>query len=399
MRAAPAPTLLTCHASAKDWFDPDATPAFRLQIKSAGRFVLSGDAQSGEGEYGTSDMPHDLARALESRIARGGVIQFLESGKPLLQGAYGQLDPPVPGSKSPAPWIYLLENVQGQKIKIRCTEPQTMAWWNRLPSGTADPAAVAAPAARQAERTDEEAAATKEQVARAARRNLSPPPPGATRIEGLYAFADHKNQSYWNIGPPGGAGMLMSRVWTEWRYLYFQKNGFVYADLPKAGAPCDKPTVDEEGAPLCTTYRIEGRRIQVGHDERGSADAAGFAAGFSLDDHFYQPLPPPHPSRLAGSYHDAECHGALCSRPGWVFDADGSFASWGIHQGFGSAAGVAGQPIAKAHTSTAHRKGRYRVNGYLVDLHFDDGERLTLPVMVYPGGKTLRVGAKEFVRQ
>lgn len=50
-------------------------------------------------------------------------------------------------------------------------------------------------------------------------------------------------------------------------------------------------------------------------------------------------------------------------------------------------------------TNTGNRKGRYRVNGYLVDLHFDDGEKVTLPVMVYPGGKTLRVGAKEYVRQ
>lgn len=129
MRAAPTPTVLTCHASPSDWFDSDATPAFRLQIKPAGRFVISGEAHSGEGEYRTSDMPHGLARALGSHIARGGVIQFLESGKPVLQGAYGQIDAKRAPAKTQAPWIYLLENVQGHKIKIRCTEPESMAWW------------------------------------------------------------------------------------------------------------------------------------------------------------------------------------------------------------------------------------------------------------------------------
>ncbi|CAG1015611.1 hypothetical protein BURC_01002 [Burkholderiaceae bacterium] len=410
--ASPASATLRCHLSTHDWFEEQAPFAFTIEIKAGERYVMKGGGEAGQGRFRTEPLTGDVARLLSQRLAHGGAIQFIDpaSGKAGLVGAYGQLQMRFAGagaaSPPAAPWIYMLQTVTGKQAKLRCAEPGALAAWKRadlnaFAKRSEDPPREQAggDAASSEKKRAEQALRDKQEAAKLAKRNLAPPPPGATRVEGLFAYADHKNESYWDIGPLGGAGMLKSRVWTEWRFLYFQKNGYVYTELPEAQTRCDRPAVNEDGTPLCTTYRIDGQVLRVGLDAEGTVDEAGIKEGFMFEGHYYSSLEPPDPQQLAGAYEEAECFGAMCSRSGWVFGSDGRFGRWGLSQAFGTGAGVAGQPIARTYTGTAHRKGRYRINGYRVDLQFDDGEKLTVPVILYPGGKTLRVGGSEFVRQ
>jgi hypothetical protein len=230
------------------------------------------------------------------------------------------------------------------------------------------------------------------------RRNLNPPAPGSKRWTGLFAHEAVKYTQTLDPGPLGGSAHLVQNVRSDWEFLGFQANGFVYAGLRASDSPCDKPTVDDHGHALCTTYSVDGGRLRVGHDDRGSV--ARRDGNIVVGSKEFSAVPPLTPQRLAGVYEAASCHGALCNRMSWIFGVDGSFAAYGLSQAFGAGAGAAGMPMPRGWANTQAIEGRYRVKGQLLEITDKHGQTGTLSILLYPPkDQTLRVNGREFLRK
>jgi hypothetical protein len=110
----------------------------------------------------------------------------------------------------------------------------------------------------------------KAEIAERAQKNLNPPPPGTpVKAAGLYYRQQWVTQMGFGTPP---------QMYQEdyYYYRYFQDNGYVWLESPpddgdfeKLG--CNKPMVDGNGEPTCTTYSIEDGllskpTIRIGHD-------------------------------------------------------------------------------------------------------------------------------------
>jgi hypothetical protein len=111
------------------------------------------------------------------------------------------------------------------------------------------------------------------EIAARKERNLNPPPPGTpVQKAGLY----YNQQWVSMMGFSNGTmpGSMYQQDYYYYRYL--QTNGYVWlggppddGDFSKLG--CDKPMVDDNGEPTCTTYAVEDGlfskpTIRIGHD-------------------------------------------------------------------------------------------------------------------------------------
>jgi hypothetical protein len=109
------------------------------------------------------------------------------------------------------------------------------------------------------------------ELAKKSAANLAPPPPSGNTFTGLY-------QNSQLITSYGINNTINS--YTVYDYRYFQDNGYVWLDSPPADGDfsklqCDKPMVDEDGDPLCTTYAVEdgllsSSTIRIGTDQQVS---------------------------------------------------------------------------------------------------------------------------------
>lgn len=253
--------------------------------------------------------------------------------------------------------------------------------------------------AKAREQREDEAARLKRQqeAAERGRRNLQPPPPGQARWTGLYAKETTQHRQTFDPGPLGGFSRLVDEVTSSWEFLDFQSNGYVYLGLRKPDTRCDRPVVDDHGDPLCTSYSVDGGRLRIGLDDRGavkrSADALQVGAEAFLA------VPPLTPQRLAGAYQAGSCYGPTCEEASWVFGADGSFSAFGTHKAFGVGAGVAGTPMPRMWTNAQSLKGRYRIQGQVLEITDEQGQTGVLSIFLYPPRDTvLSVNGREYLR-
>jgi len=253
--------------------------------------------------------------------------------------------------------------------------------------------------AKAREQREDDAAKLKRQqeAAERGRRNLQPPLPGQARWTALYAKETVEHRQKLDPGPLGGFSRLVNEVTSSWEVLDFQPNGYVYLGLRKPDTRCDKPMVDDHGHPLCTTYSVDGGRLRIGHDDRGGYQRSAGALKVGADD--FLAVPTLTPQRLAGVYEASSCYGPTCEKSSWVFDADGSFAAFGTNKAFGVGAGTAGMPMPRGWASTQSLKGRYRIQGQVLEITDEQGQSGVLSIFLYPPrDSVLRINGREYLR-
>jgi hypothetical protein len=250
---------------------------------------------------------------------------------------------------------------------------------------------------RELQKKQEAQARRRAEVSALSQRNLQPPAPGRARWEGLFASDTFHQRERLDPGSYGMAARIVIDVWSDWSFMEFQSNGWVYLGLRAPQEPCDRAQVDDEGEPLCTTYSVDGGRLRIGHEDRGPVTRG--EKSINLGKVVYRAVPPLTPQRLAGLYENKSCQGALCSSKSWWFSADGRFSASGLGQGVGVGAGPAGAPMPRSWVHTQRVEGRYQIVGQSLRLTDKAGEDFPVSVFLYPpNDNTIQINGLELIR-
>jgi hypothetical protein len=212
------------------------------------------------------------------------------------------------------------------------------------------------------------------EIAERAQKNSNPPPPGSKRISGLFY------QQVWQT--MFGPNFTTYQV-DYYYYHYFQDNGYVWlndppddGDFEKLG--CNKPMVDEDGEPTCTTYTIEDGlfskpTIRIGHNAAVPFEYDDTSV--TIDGTGYFLMPAQDNLRLAKTLSYFSYTGVLM-REGYIsFGTDGTFER-------SSSSGVLFTqeiPDVSRTTVTSYNpgddlKGTYEINGHTITFTTTSGK-------------------------
>jgi hypothetical protein len=211
------------------------------------------------------------------------------------------------------------------------------------------------------------------EIAARAEKNLNPPAPGSERISGLY----YHQQWQTMFGP----NFTTYQV-DYYSYRYFQDNGYVWLSDPPADGDfeklgCNKPMVDTNGEPDCTTYAIEDGlfsqpTIRIGHDEPVPFEQSDGAV--SVDGTQFLLMKYLEDLKLDIFVRYFSYTGILMREGSFTFRQDGTFET-------SSASGISYTqeiPDVSRTTVTSYDpgkdlKGRYEINGYSLTLTNENG--------------------------
>jgi hypothetical protein len=203
------------------------------------------------------------------------------------------------------------------------------------------------------------------------KKNLAAPPPGETRISGLFYKID------WRMMP--GANFTTYQV-PYYTFRHFQENGYVWLGEPPADGDfsklaCDKPKVDDQGEPLCTSYAIENGKIRIGND--APVSFATEEKGIGMDSDSYFRIDPANDLKLDRRYSYFSYNGVAAFSGGIEFTKDGGFksdSSVGISYTTPDVGGP--QTTVTGHDEKAPTVGRYAINGYTLEITNANGQKI-----------------------
>jgi hypothetical protein len=257
------------------------------------------------------------------------------------------------------------------------------------PSAPSKPSTPPAPSATPPTYVDEKSRSTGEA-------NLKPPLPGRTRLEGLYATQDTSG----HVGP--GGAFYQDVIW---RFYYFMPNGYVYLGPKNAGLEalrCTKPTVNQYGDPVCTTYTADNGQLRIGL--RNPARLRRKGNDLVIGDYEYALVPKVNNLRLSGYYEYYSAGVAAADSSGISFYKNGRFKS-------SSFVGVAvdtnpngtqpsgGNRVTVSGSSSSSAEGSYRINGYTLELSYSDGRKSRSFFAQVGGELVVRIGERVYTRK
>jgi hypothetical protein len=226
-------------------------------------------------------------------------------------------------------------------------------------------------------------------------RNLNPLPSGRARLSGLYVTQDMQN----SVGPGGNmyAGVMF-------RFYYFLPNGYAYMGAKEAGLEslqCDRPTVNEYGDPLCTTYSADDGQIRIGPQNPSRLRRNG--NDLRIGDYDFTLVPRANNLRLNGTYDYFSAGSSAAVSSSFTFSRDGRFKGSNftgvmVDTDPTNSGQTGGARVAVTGSSSAQREGTYRIDGYTMELNYTDGRRARAFFAVVAGSDVVRIGSRTYVK-
>jgi hypothetical protein len=225
--------------------------------------------------------------------------------------------------------------------------------------------------------------------------NLHPLPSGRARLSGLYVTQDMQN----SVGPGGNmyAGVTF-------RFYYFLPNGYAYMGAKSAGLEslqCDRPTVNEYGDPLCTTYSADNGEIRIGPQNPSRLRRNG--NGLRIGDYDFALVPRANNLRLNGTYDYFAAGASAAVSSSFTFTRDGRFdgsnvTSVMVDTDPTNSGQTGGARVGVTGSSSASRQGTYRIDGYTLELNYTDGRRARAFFAVVAGPDVVRIGSRTYIK-
>lgn len=203
-----------------------------------------------------------------------------------------------------------------------------------------------------------------------------PPPAGAGGLEGFYYTLEDR-VGYWSMESSDAPV-----------YLTFFPDGYVFVGQPAADprdVSCDLTWPN--GEPVCEVYVVSNGTIRLGSRTPAPFKKQGGALIVGGDT--WKRVPPSRPLKLAGRFSHAQFTrwgtldwgGSSYTKTVYTFTADGWFQVEveghvlnSVDGGFlGTGTGVS---VHAQGLSRERNRGRYRIDGHVITLEFDDGRVL-----------------------
>jgi hypothetical protein len=226
-------------------------------------------------------------------------------------------------------------------------------------------------------------------------RNLHPPPPGTARLSGLYVTEDSRAE----MGP---GGSVYSAV--TWRFYYFLPNGYAYLGTKEAGLEtlaCDRPTVDKYGDPMCTTYSADNDQIRIGLLNPTRLRRKG--EDLRIGDYDFVRVPKVSDLRLTGTYEYFSAGTSAAVSSSLTFFRDGrfeasNFTGVAVDTDPTNSGQTGGSRISVTGSGSGKSQGRYRINGYTLELNHSDGRQARALFAIVAGNDVVRIGSRTYIR-
>jgi hypothetical protein len=214
-------------------------------------------------------------------------------------------------------------------------------------------------------------------IAERGAKNLAPPPPGTpVAVAGLYY------EQRWV--PMMGFGNLPQMYQEDYYYYrYLQANGYVWlgdppsdGDFAKLG--CDKPMVDKQGEPLCTTYDVQdgllsSPAIRIGHDAPVKFETGDGSVSIDGTQYFFVP---PQDDLKIEKFVKYFGYNGIAAREGSIdFKADGRYesTSWSGVSFTTEIPDVSRTTVVSSNPGE-DLKGTYKIEGYSITFAADTGK-------------------------